>query len=135
MPRQGTRAYDDCSEHACLAKRVDDTEAGFRKLTERTWQLWEGSKARWATQMRQGESLVGPAIVHGSNSSAKAIPPSLLDIVESTVRTPFTPDGIWLVRPDGYVALSAQSSNWEVVNAYLVTVVLINGWIYPEFHI
>jgi 2-polyprenyl-6-methoxyphenol hydroxylase-like FAD-dependent oxidoreductase len=51
------------------------------------------------------------------------MPPSLLEkfssIVEPVLRAPFHSGGIWLVRPDGYVALSATTDSWDAVTAYL----------------
>jgi len=38
-------------------------------------------------------------------------------VLEPEVRTPFTRDGIWLVRPDGYVAASAHDAG--VIAEYL----------------
>jgi 2-polyprenyl-6-methoxyphenol hydroxylase-like FAD-dependent oxidoreductase len=40
-------------------------------------------------------------------------------LLEPEVRAPFGPDGIWLVRPDGYVALTAGDGDWDKVDAYL----------------
>ena len=79
--------------------------------------------------IQQGESPVG-----AGNSPKFAlfgrqetVPPGLLekyaDILERTVRQPFNADGLWLIRPDGYVALSAASDNWQAVEAYLASVV------------
>jgi 2-polyprenyl-6-methoxyphenol hydroxylase-like FAD-dependent oxidoreductase len=42
--------------------------------------------------------------------------PALLD---PTVRPQLAEDGIWLVRPDGYVALTATADGWNVVAEYL----------------
>ena len=41
------------------------------------------------------------------------------DILEQEVRAPFADGGLWLVRPDGYVALSAGRNDWDKVAAYL----------------
>ncbi len=40
------------------------------------------------------------------------------DLLESSLREPFAPEGLWVVRPDGYVALSAPSGDWPAVTAY-----------------
>ena len=45
------------------------------------------------------------------------------DVLESKVRNPFSTDGIWLVRPDGYVALSARQNGWDAVDQYLQQIV------------
>ncbi len=41
------------------------------------------------------------------------------DLLEPELRAPFGTDGIWLVRPDGYVALSARHGAWPDVADYL----------------
>jgi 2-polyprenyl-6-methoxyphenol hydroxylase-like FAD-dependent oxidoreductase len=41
------------------------------------------------------------------------------DLLEAEVRAPFADDGIWLVRPDGYVAMNARRGEWDKVGAYL----------------
>ncbi len=40
-------------------------------------------------------------------------------LLETSPRTPFSPDNLSLVRPDGYVALSTKSGDWNAVEAYL----------------
>jgi 2-polyprenyl-6-methoxyphenol hydroxylase-like FAD-dependent oxidoreductase len=55
------------------------------------------------------------------------MPPGLLQkysgILEAALRAPFSPDSLTLVRPDGYVALSAKGGDWNAVEAYLSQVV------------
>jgi 2-polyprenyl-6-methoxyphenol hydroxylase-like FAD-dependent oxidoreductase len=41
------------------------------------------------------------------------------DLLEAETRAPFADDGIWLVRPDGYVAMTARRGEWDKVGAYL----------------
>ncbi|MDP8985768.1 MAG: FAD-dependent monooxygenase [Pseudomonadota bacterium] len=41
------------------------------------------------------------------------------DLLESETRPPIDTDGIWLVRPDGYVAMTANPGDWDKVSAYL----------------
>ncbi len=41
------------------------------------------------------------------------------DVLEAETRAPFADDGIWLVRPDGYVAMTARRGEWDQVGAYL----------------
>jgi hypothetical protein len=40
-------------------------------------------------------------------------------VLEQSVRAPYDPAGLWLVRPDGYVALSAKADDWQRVETYL----------------
>ena len=41
------------------------------------------------------------------------------DVLEPEFRTPFGEDAIWLVRPDGYVALVAKAGHWAAIDEYL----------------
>ena len=41
------------------------------------------------------------------------------DLLEPTLREPFHHEGMWLVRPDGYIALAAKAGDWNGVIAYL----------------
>jgi len=43
------------------------------------------------------------------------------NLLEQTLREPFHPNGLWLVRPDGYVALTANAADWPSVASYLDT--------------
>jgi len=64
-------------------------------------------------------------LIDGNSFSPKpdSMPSGLLEryagIVEPALRAPFHSGGIWLVRPDGYVALSARSGSWDAVETYL----------------
>ncbi len=41
------------------------------------------------------------------------------DLLEAETRRPFVEDRIWLVRPDGYVAMTAEPRDWDKVSAYM----------------
>jgi 2-polyprenyl-6-methoxyphenol hydroxylase-like FAD-dependent oxidoreductase len=41
------------------------------------------------------------------------------DLIEAQSRRPFAEGGIWLVRPDGYVAIAASSGQQDKISAYL----------------
>jgi 2-polyprenyl-6-methoxyphenol hydroxylase-like FAD-dependent oxidoreductase len=45
-------------------------------------------------------------------------------LVEANPRPPFAADGIWLVRPDGYVALVAGLNGWSSAEEYLASLAL-----------
>jgi len=40
-------------------------------------------------------------------------------LLEEQIRPPFASGGVWLVRPDGYVALTTGQDGWDVIAAYL----------------
>lgn len=56
-------------------------------------------------------------------ADAACLPAGLLeryaDIVEQTVQPPYHPNGMWLVRPDGYMALSARQGDCGALVVYL----------------
>jgi 2-polyprenyl-6-methoxyphenol hydroxylase-like FAD-dependent oxidoreductase len=41
------------------------------------------------------------------------------DLLEPGLRAPFERNGLWLVRPDGYVALATRHGRWDDVEQYL----------------
>jgi hypothetical protein len=41
------------------------------------------------------------------------------DLLETSLRAPFERDGLWLVRPDGYVALATRHGRWDEIERYL----------------
>lgn len=50
-------------------------------------------------------------------------PGRYLNLLEPTLREPYHPGGIWLIRPDGYTALAAKAGNWNAVTTYLDRIV------------
>jgi 2-polyprenyl-6-methoxyphenol hydroxylase-like FAD-dependent oxidoreductase len=56
-------------------------------------------------------------------AEAAAAPPELLQhykaILEPRLRSPFQAGGMWLVRPDGYVAVATRSGDWPAIQRYL----------------
>jgi len=85
----------------------------------------DGIKPGKRAPIRDGEPPVGSGdtprfalFAHPNN-----VPSDLLQkyssILESAPRAPFSPDSLSLVRPDGYVALSAKAGDWAAVQAYL----------------
>jgi len=46
-------------------------------------------------------------------------PEQYANLLEPKLREPYHPGGMWLVRPDGYTALSAKAGDWKAVAAYL----------------
>jgi hypothetical protein len=45
------------------------------------------------------------------------------NLLEPTLRDPYHRGGMWLIRPDGYTALSAKAGDWNAVTAYLDRIV------------
>jgi 2-polyprenyl-6-methoxyphenol hydroxylase-like FAD-dependent oxidoreductase len=46
-------------------------------------------------------------------------PERYASLVEPTLREPYHPGGMWLIRPDGYTALAVKEGDWNAVTAYL----------------
>ena len=46
------------------------------------------------------------------------------DLLEPEIRAPFAENGIWLVRPDGYVAMVARREGWSDIDEYLQRIVV-----------
>jgi FAD binding domain len=58
---------------------------------------------------------------------ADGVPSDLMQLyaklIEPALREPYRSGGLWLVRPDGYVALAVKSGDWTAVKKYLRGVV------------
>jgi 2-polyprenyl-6-methoxyphenol hydroxylase-like FAD-dependent oxidoreductase len=59
------------------------------------------------------------ALFAAENDTLVSVFSKFADILEPTLRTPYDSSGLWLVRPDGYVALRAKSGDGQVVRKYL----------------
>jgi 2-polyprenyl-6-methoxyphenol hydroxylase-like FAD-dependent oxidoreductase len=75
--------------------------------------------------IREAEMPVGTGdtprfAIFGENDG---IPADLLSrydgLLEPSVRKSFNSKGLWIVRPDGYAAVSTESGNWNAVSTYL----------------
>jgi 2-polyprenyl-6-methoxyphenol hydroxylase-like FAD-dependent oxidoreductase len=53
------------------------------------------------------------------NDRGPALIEKYSNLLEPSLRAPFEPDGLWLVRPDGYVALATRHGRWNEVEQYL----------------
>ena len=57
-------------------------------------------------------------------SAAKIMTEKYPSLVEASLRTPPDEKGIWLVRPDGYVAVVAHDGDWKTIEAALSRIAL-----------
>jgi hypothetical protein len=53
------------------------------------------------------------------NDRGPALIEKYSNLLEPSLRAPFEPDGLWLVRPDGYVALATRHGRWDEIERYL----------------
>jgi 2-polyprenyl-6-methoxyphenol hydroxylase-like FAD-dependent oxidoreductase len=75
--------------------------------------------------IRTGEPLVGAgssprfALFAAPSEEASQLIARYPELLEPTPRAPFDDGGLWLVRPDGYVAMAAAPGAWSEVGTYL----------------
>jgi hypothetical protein len=75
--------------------------------------------------IRSGESPIGAgatprfALFTEDSAEARGVIAKYLEILEPSPRKAFADHGVWLVRPDGYVALAAKDSGIRDVDEYL----------------
>ena len=75
--------------------------------------------------IHEGELAIGAgstplfSLFATENDAHHAIVKDFADVLEPDLRQPFDPTGLWLVRPDGYVALRARSGDTEAIKKYL----------------
>ena len=55
----------------------------------------------------------------GSDGRGAELIAKYASLLEPAVRAPFGRDGLWLVRPDGYVALATRPDGWDKAAKYL----------------
>jgi 2-polyprenyl-6-methoxyphenol hydroxylase-like FAD-dependent oxidoreductase len=74
--------------------------------------------------IRDGEPRVGEgstprfALFAAENDALASVAKEFADILEPTLRAPYDGSGLWLVRPDGYVALRAKRGDAQAVREY-----------------
>jgi 2-polyprenyl-6-methoxyphenol hydroxylase-like FAD-dependent oxidoreductase len=75
--------------------------------------------------IRDGEPRIGEgptprfALFAAENDALASVAREFSDILDPLLRTPYDGSGLWLVRPDGYVALRAKSGDAQAVRKYL----------------
>ena len=55
----------------------------------------------------------------GGDGRGSALIARYSDLLEPNMRAPFERDGLWLVRPDGYVSLATRHGRWDEIERYL----------------
>jgi len=85
----------------------------------------DGPEAGARAPIRADEPPVGAgdtprfALFAGDCDAARALIGRFPAILEPTPRAPFNAEGLWLVRPDGYVGLAAGRDDWARAIWYL----------------
>jgi 2-polyprenyl-6-methoxyphenol hydroxylase-like FAD-dependent oxidoreductase len=84
-----------------------------------------GPKPGQRAPIRDGEPPVGAgknprfALFANDTPASRTLLSKYSDLLESSPRSPYADKGIWMVRPDGYVALAAKEDDVREVDAYL----------------
>jgi 2-polyprenyl-6-methoxyphenol hydroxylase-like FAD-dependent oxidoreductase len=63
----------------------------------------------------------------GSNGRGAELIAKYAGLLEPALRAPFDRDGLWLVRPDGYVALATRPDGWDKAARYLDGLMKVAG--------
>jgi hypothetical protein len=56
------------------------------------------------------------------DADARAFVAEFEKVVDSAIRAPFVPEGLWLVRPDGYVGHVARAGDWNSARTYFESI-------------
>jgi 2-polyprenyl-6-methoxyphenol hydroxylase-like FAD-dependent oxidoreductase len=84
-----------------------------------------GPKPGERAPILDGDSPVGAgksprfALFANDTAEVKTVLSKYTELLESSPRTPYADKGVWLVRPDGYVALAAKENDVREVDAYM----------------
>jgi hypothetical protein len=85
----------------------------------------DGPKPGERAPIREHESAAGSgnsprfALFAEDTPASRSLLSKYLNLVEPSPRKPYANGGIWVVRPDGYVALVTKHDAWDDVDAYL----------------
>jgi 2-polyprenyl-6-methoxyphenol hydroxylase-like FAD-dependent oxidoreductase len=110
-----------------MANVLSEVAVGYSNspLNAPTKHAQGGPEAGKRAPIRQDEPPVGSGKIplFALYADPDSMPSGLLEryggIVEPALRAPFHSGGLWLVRPDGYVALSTKAGSWDAVEAHL----------------
>jgi 2-polyprenyl-6-methoxyphenol hydroxylase-like FAD-dependent oxidoreductase len=87
-----------------------------------------GPKPGERAPIRTNETPVGAgdtprfAIFTSHDAKGTALLKSHSNLLEQDFRKPFHEGGLWLVRPDGYVAVATSEGDWDAVSSFLAKI-------------
>ena len=87
-----------------------------------------GLRGAWPGQRFDADFTIGAGrlprftLVATNDAEAQAMIVRHSALLEPEIRQPLDGKGIWLVRPDGYVAATARSGNWPVIEKALMRI-------------
>jgi 2-polyprenyl-6-methoxyphenol hydroxylase-like FAD-dependent oxidoreductase len=110
-----------------MGRTLSELSIGYpdSPLTQPGGRFHSGPAAGERAPLRDGETPVGAggtprfAVFAEASPEGASLLASHAALLEPAPRPPFAGGGIWLVRPDGYVALAARAGDWAAVGAYL----------------
>ena len=116
-----------------LAEEAAELAIGYpdSPLTVRVAKPSDGPQAGERAPLRPGETPAGASLPPGANVTpqfvlyaepgpdAEALIACFPALLEPQLRKPFAEGYLWLVRPDGYVALTAKTDDWAAADTFL----------------
>jgi 2-polyprenyl-6-methoxyphenol hydroxylase-like FAD-dependent oxidoreductase len=113
-----------------LADAMSELSIGYpgSPLSVHGAEIHDGPRAGQRAPIRSDESPVGAgddprfvlfADVAPGDADATSVREDYAILVNDKVRPPFVPGGLWLVRPDGYVAVATARGDWGRIRDFL----------------
>jgi hypothetical protein len=111
-----------------LADVLTELSIGYPKspLNGNGAYVGDGPKEGERAPVEAGPSCVGAGVTprfalyaDGGNRGGARLIAEYSPLLESQLREPFDRNGLWLVRPDGYVALATRHDQWDEIAKYL----------------
>jgi 2-polyprenyl-6-methoxyphenol hydroxylase-like FAD-dependent oxidoreductase len=110
-----------------LANTLTEVSIGYSEspLSAKGKHQPEGPGPGQRAPIRDNESPVGAgkmprfALCAESSEAALRLISQYPGLLEPNIREPFNAGGLWLVRPDGYIALAARRDAWDDVSEFL----------------
>ncbi len=112
-----------------MADEMSEVSIGYPEspLTVQGGHVHDGPHAGQRAPIRADEPPVGAggtprfALFAESDETTAALLAQYPELLEPNVRKPFEPGGLWLVRPDGYIAVATRQDDGDRVATFLRT--------------
>jgi 2-polyprenyl-6-methoxyphenol hydroxylase-like FAD-dependent oxidoreductase len=110
-----------------MANLLSEVTVGYSDspLNAKSAHLHGGPEPGQRAPIREGEPAVGSgntprfALFSEDTPTSRSLLAKYPELVEPSPRKAYVDGGMWIVRPDGYVALAAKGNAWNDVDAYL----------------
>jgi hypothetical protein len=112
---------------SAMANILSEMAVGYpdSPLNAKSAYIHGGPQPGQRAPIREGEPAVGSgntprfALFAEDTPTSRSLLSKYPNFVEPFPRKPYAHGGIWIVRPDGYVALAAKQDAWNDVDVYL----------------